>query len=107
MSTAVMYSRLLSCNGREVAIVAMPHKQTYKMAAKQTSGIDSLGEIPDNISIQFLPNHQQLADRILKRGVNYFAQSYVHDVRIFTKNRPLVSVSGKCWRSMRKKPPIR
>jgi hypothetical protein len=56
---------------QSLMIVAMPHKPASKIAAVSTT-TDSLEDVPDNISISFLPNHRSLMDRIIKRGLNYY-----------------------------------
>jgi len=71
------------------------------MAAGDADAIDSLLNITNNISINFLSNHQQLADRILKRGLNFYTQSYIHDIRVYSE-KSTVKVVAKCWRLMRK-----
>ena len=37
----------------------------------------------------------------LERGLNYYVQGYIHDVKIFNEKNG-VQVAAKCWRSMRK-----
>jgi len=73
------------------------------MAAVHTVASKSLQHIPDNISVNFLPNHAKLCERILKRGLNYFTQCYIHDIKIFIHDGLKQSeVTCKCWRSLRK-----
>ena len=71
------------------------------MAAIDAAETDSLSAISDNISISFLPDHQKLADRILKRGLNFYTQSFIHDIKVYPETSN-VKVVAKCWRSMRK-----
>ncbi|XP_060589407.1 uncharacterized protein LOC132744663 [Ruditapes philippinarum] len=79
----------------------MPHKPASKMAAVSTT-TDSLEDVPDNISISFLPNHRSLMERIIKRGLNYYLQGYVHQIKVHIDDKPKVKVVARCWRSMRK-----
>jgi hypothetical protein len=72
------------------------------MAAATGTATDSLDDIPENVSLSYLPDHVKLADRILTRGLNYFTQCYIHDIKIYTENKPRIKVVARCWRSMRK-----
>ena len=62
---------------------------------------DDLAPIPDQITVSFLPNSSNLSQKSLERGLNYYVQGYIHDVKIFNEKNG-VQVAAKCWRSMRK-----
>ena len=94
----------LSAKPRPLDIVAkVPQTTTIcskNMADYAVAADDSLLGIPDNICISFLPNYKKLSERVLKRGLNYFLQGYIHQIKIYGKK-----VEAKCWRSMRKSAP--
>ena len=75
---------------------------TSKMASADAEASDTLVIITDNISVKFLPNYDKLADRILNRGLKYYTQGYIHNIKIFNEENH-VRVVADCWRSMRKK----
>jgi hypothetical protein len=62
---------------------------------------DSLEKIPDNIAVSFLPNFESLSKRALEKGLNYFTQGYIHDIKI-SEAHGTMRVDARCWRSMRK-----
>ena len=74
------------------------------MAAASASATDSVVDVPDTISVSFLPKNSELSQKVLEKGLNYFTQSYVHDIRV-SKVEKHVQVYAKCWRSMRKSEP--
>ena len=54
-----------------------------KMAAQHPKlASDSLEKIPDNIAVSFLTNFESLSKRALEKGLNYFTQGYIHDIKI-------------------------
>jgi hypothetical protein len=71
------------------------------MAHDAEPATDSIVDVPDTISISFLPQSETLSERVITKGLNYFTQSYIHDVRVL-KLEKSVRVDAKCWRSMRK-----
>lgn len=74
------------------------------MAESKVNAVDVGGillDIPDNIGVSFLPNNKNLSTKCLEKGLNYFTQGYIHNIRVF-KLESRVQVSAKCWRSMRK-----
>ena len=44
---------------------------------------DRLEKIPENISVSYLPESKSLSQRILGKGLNYYTQSYIHDIHVF------------------------
>ena len=61
------------------------HKLSSKMAdaVKDCTVVtDSLAQIPDNISVSQLSDAKNISGRSLERGLNYYTQCYIHDVRI-------------------------
>ena len=79
--------------------------------------LSDLTAIPDNFSISFLPQyqnisqkaHQNISQKAQQKGLNYYLQGYVHDIKIFVSSptssdslTKVTLVSAKCWRSMRK-----
>ena len=55
----------------------------FKMAAqnpKLASG--SLEKNPDNIAVSFLPDFESLSKKVLEKGLNYFTQGYIHNIKI-------------------------
>ena len=62
---------------------------------------DSLEKIPENIAVSFLPNSESLSKKILQKGLNYFTQGYIHNIKI-SEAHGTIRVDAKCWRSMRK-----
>ena len=72
------------------------------MAAVVAAASNSMSHIPENISITYLPNHLTITDRIQKKALNYYMQGYIHKIKIFDEFLPKVTVTAKCWRSMRK-----
>lgn len=78
---------------------------SFKMAAQHPTdaniSTDSLDKIPDNISISYLPESDSLSKKALEKGLNYFTQGYVHNIRISEIN-DAVRMDARCWRSMRK-----
>jgi len=71
------------------------------MASADAETSDTLVNISDNISVKFVPNYDKLADRILNRGLNYYTQGYIHNIKIFNEENR-VRVVADCSRSMRK-----
>ena len=43
---------------------------------------DSLEKISDNIAVSFLPDFESLSKKALEKGLNYFTQGYIHDIKI-------------------------
>ena len=73
--------------------------------------LSDLTAIPDNFSISFLPEYQNISQKAQQKGLNYYLQGYVHDIKIFVSSptssdsltvTKVTLVSAKCWRSMRK-----
>ena len=62
---------------------------------------DSLEKIPDNIAVSFLPGFESLSKKALEKGLNYFTQGYIHNIKI-SEARGAIRVDARCWRSMRK-----
>ena len=75
------------------------------MAAQHPSqaniATDSLEKIPGNIAVSYLPESDSLSQKALEKGLNYFKQGYVHDMKVTDVNGS-IRVDAKCWRSMRK-----
>ncbi|XP_033729693.1 uncharacterized protein LOC117318872 [Pecten maximus] len=69
--------------------------------AAAPAATDSLKKIPDNISPSFLPDSKSLSDKVLQKGLNYFSQGYIHNIKIKETEND-VRVDARCWRSMRK-----
>lgn len=69
---------------------------------------DDLRKIPDQISVSFLKEHANISERVLEKGLNYFSNGYIHEIKIYdmkTTSENLqceLRVEAKCWRSMRK-----
>ena len=74
-----------------------------------SSPSDNLAKIPEQISVSFLPDHSDLSQKVLEKGLNYFIQGFVHDIKICHAPNTGASapsdtrVDAKCWRSMKKK----
>ncbi|VDI62478.1 Hypothetical predicted protein [Mytilus galloprovincialis] len=62
---------------------------------------DSLEKIPETIAISYLPESESVSKKALAKGLNYFTQGYIHDLRISEVNGAVL-VDARCWRSMRK-----
>ncbi|XP_078000273.1 uncharacterized protein LOC144452932 isoform X1 [Glandiceps talaboti] len=62
---------------------------------------DRLQSVPDDISIAYLPGVSSLSTKAQDKGLNYFTQGYVHDIKINNASNDL-KVLARCWRSMRK-----
>uniref|UniRef100_A0A8W8MB74 SWIM-type domain-containing protein n=1 Tax=Magallana gigas TaxID=29159 RepID=A0A8W8MB74_MAGGI len=62
---------------------------------------DSLKSIPDDFCVKYLPNSSNLSEKALQKGLNYFTQGYIHDIKIFNSDES-VQAAARCWRSMRK-----
>jgi hypothetical protein len=88
-----------------LAIVAMRQKligYIFKMAAQHPKlASDSLEKIPDNIAVSFLPDFESLSKKTLEKGLNYFTQGYIHNIKI-SEARRAIRVDARCWQSMRK-----
>ena len=56
------------------------------MAATARADSESLLNIPDDISVKYLPNVGSLSDKVLQKGLNYFTQGYIHDIKINDDN---------------------
>ena len=55
----------------------------FKMAAQYPKlASDSLEKIPDNIAVSFLPDFESLSKKALEKGLNYFTQGYIHNIKI-------------------------
>jgi len=74
-------------NKLALVTVVMPHKLTYKMATDTVSAIESLASIDEDISFKYLPNHDILSERVIGRGLNYFTQGYVHDIKLYVNKQ--------------------
>jgi hypothetical protein len=74
----------------------------FKMAAQHPKlASDSLEKIPDNIAVSFLPDFESLSKNVLEKGLNYFTQGYIHNIKI-SEAHGAIRVDLRCWRSMRK-----
>lgn len=62
---------------------------------------DSLKSIPDDFCVKYLPNSSKLSDKVLQKGLNYFTQGYIHNIKIYNSDVS-VQAAARCWRSMRK-----
>jgi hypothetical protein len=62
---------------------------------------NSLEKIPDNIAVSFLPDFESLSKKALEKGLNYFTQGYIHNIKN-SEARGTMRVDARCWRSMRK-----
>ena len=55
----------------------------FKMAAQHSKlASDSLEKNPDNIAVSFLPDFESLFKKALEKGLNYFIQGYIHNIKI-------------------------
>ena len=54
----------------------------------------------DNIAVSFLPNCESLSKNALEKGLNYFTQGYIHDIKILEAHGDM-RLDARCWRSMR------
>jgi hypothetical protein len=61
---------------------------------------DSLEKILDNIAVSFLPDFESLSKNALEKGLNYFTQGYIHNIKI-SEARGAMRVDARCWRSNR------
>ena len=52
-------------------------------------------------NFKFSSKQLKFVTKSLERGLNYYVQGYIHDVKIFNEKN-VVQVTAKCWRSMRK-----
>lgn len=78
--------------------------KSHIMAMPGTSAnvaTDSLKSIPDDFCVKYLPNSSNLSEKALQKGLNYFTQGYIHDIKIFNSDES-VQAAARCWRSMRK-----
>jgi hypothetical protein len=74
----------------------------FKMAAQHPKlASDSLEKIHDNIAVSFLPDFESLSKKAFEKGLNYFTQGYIHNIKI-SEARGAIRVDARCWRSMRK-----
>ena len=74
----------------------------FKMAAQHPKfASDSLEKIPDKIAVSFLTDFESLSKKALEKGLNYFTQGYIHNIKI-SEARGAMRVDARCWRSMRK-----
>jgi hypothetical protein len=71
------------------------------MATDNDIVCDDISKIPEDISLLYLPNHDTISQKAREKGLNYFTQGYVHNIRIMHDN-DAVRVHARCWRSMRK-----
>ena len=69
------------------------------MAASLSNGGD-VALIPDGFSIANHPDCDQISQRARERGLNFYTQGYIHDIKIV--NGSTIVVDGKCYPSMRK-----
>ena len=76
--------------------VATYHKLTNMAAISEAS--DSLERVAGYLSIEFLPDYKQIADRKMNRALNYFTQGYIHNIKC-SVIKFKVLVMAKCWRS--------
>jgi hypothetical protein len=77
----------------------------FKMATQHPKlASDSLEKIPNNIAVSFLPGFESLSKKALEKGLNYFTQGYIHNIKISEARGAIVAirVDARCWRSMRK-----
>ena len=64
---------------------------------------DCLEDVPDNISLSYLPNYDSISERSSDRGLSYYVEGYIHNINVQTdETSAVVRVSAKCWRSMKK-----
>jgi hypothetical protein len=49
----------------------------------------------------FLPDFESLSKKALVKGLNYFTQGYIHNIKI-SEAHGTMHVDARCWRSMRK-----
>lgn len=82
---------------QHLVIVAMPHKPTSNMSDLSNVIKDSVGYVDDSISINFLPDHEKLSDRVPKKALNNFTQGYIHDIKIYSKDCQGIKVIARCW----------
>ena len=45
---------------------------------------DSLQSIPDNIAVSYLPDSESLSKKSPEKGLHYFSQGYIYDIKIST-----------------------
>jgi len=74
------------------------------VASSVSKNFSLLEHIPNSISVDFLPNSKEISSKSLDKGLNYFVQGYIHEIE-FSRNQNFVTVSAKCWPSMRKNNP--
>jgi hypothetical protein len=60
---------------------------------------DSLWKIPDNIAVSFLPDFESLSKKALVKGLNYFTQGYIHNIKI-SEAHGAMRVDARCWRDL-------
>lgn len=65
---------------------------------------DSLSRIPDNISLKYLPDQDKLSSKVLQKGLDYFTQGYIHDIKVLELENK-IRVEARCWPSMKKNQP--
>jgi hypothetical protein len=53
-----------------------------------------------NSVVSFLPDFESLSKKALEKGLNYFAQGYIPNIKI-SEARGAMRVDARCWRSMR------
>ena len=67
-----------------------------------SSGTDSLRNIPDDISVCYLPEYLNISKRSQEKGLRFFTQGYIHDIKVNDTDIAAIKVYARCWRSMRK-----
>ena len=47
-------------------------------------------------SLSFLSKSSSLSEKSLERGLNYYTQGYIHEIKIFEDTNAVVRVDAKC-----------
>jgi len=71
------------------------------MASDAAVASTLLVSIPDDISINNLPDIKTINERLLHMPINYFTQGCIHKIKIYNSNET-IKVTVRCWRSMKK-----
>ena len=56
---------------------------------------DDLRKISDQISVSFLPKSSSVWKNCLERGLNYYAQGYIHEIKVFEDTNAVVRVDAE------------
>ena len=56
---------------------------------------DDLRKISDQISVTFLPKSSCVSKNCLERGLNYYTQGYIHEIKVFEDTNAVVRVNAE------------